>query len=142
MLAWGKCCLCHFADSKAMIKLPACRSPLRCVPCYSQQSILDIAKPLKVAPRRSGLPVSAFPGRALALCRNKNTFARMSDPLGFVKKEDLLYAVKAVVAAQRDYGRRDDRKQSRLKYLVHEWGIDKFRSVVEQYFGKKMEAFR
>ena len=28
---------------------------------------------------------------------------------------------------QRDYGRRDDRKQARLKYLVQEWGIDKFR---------------
>ena len=80
--------------------------------------------------------------RAGMLCRNKSTFARMSDPLGFVAKQDLLHAVKAVVAAQRDYGRRDDRKQSRLKYLVHEWGIDKFRSVVEQYFGKKMETSR
>jgi len=35
--------------------------------------------------------------------------------------------VKAIVATQRDYGRRDDRRQSRLKYLVHEWGVDKFR---------------
>ena len=30
-------------------------------------------------------------------------------------KADILYAVKAVVAVQRDYGRRDDRKQARLK---------------------------
>ncbi len=37
--------------------------------------------------------------------------------------------VKAVVATQRDYGRRDDRRQSRLKYLVHEWGVDRFRCV-------------
>ena len=50
--------------------------------------------------------------------------------------------VKAIVATQRDYGRRDDRKQSRLKYLVNEWGIDKFRLVVEQYFGKKIQDFR
>jgi sulfite reductase beta subunit-like hemoprotein len=35
--------------------------------------------------------------------------------------------IKAIVATQRDYGRRDDRRQARLKYLVHEWGIDKFR---------------
>jgi sulfite reductase (ferredoxin) len=35
--------------------------------------------------------------------------------------------IKAIVATQRDYGRRDDRRQSRLKYLVHEWGIDRFR---------------
>lgn len=32
--------------------------------------------------------------------------------------------------------------QARMKYLVDEWGIDKFRSVVEQYLGKKFEAFK
>lgn len=29
-----------------------------------------------------------------------------------------------------------------MKYLVHEWGMPKFRSVVEQYYGKKFESFR
>lgn len=70
------------------------------------------------------------------------TFPRLADPLGFVKADDIFHAVKAVVAVQRDYGRRDDRKQARLKYLINEWGMDKFRSVVEQYFGKQMEPFR
>lgn len=32
--------------------------------------------------------------------------------------------------------------QARLKYLINEWGMDKFRSVVEQYFGKQMEVRR
>ena len=50
--------------------------------------------------------------------------------------------LQAIVATQRDYGRRDDRKQARLKYLVHEWGIDRFRGVVEQYLGKKFEQFK
>ena len=31
---------------------------------------------------------------------------------------------------------RDDRKQSRLKYLVHEWGIAKFRGVVRAVPGQ------
>ena len=57
-------------------------------------------------------------------------------------KDDIFHVVKAIVATQRDYGRRDDRKQSRLKYLVDSWGIDKFRLVVEQYFGKKIQPFR
>ena len=74
--------------------------------------------------------------------RNENTFARLADAIGFVPKEDIFHAMKAIVATQRDYGRRDDRKQSRLKYLVHEWGIDKFRSVVEQYYGKRFQPFR
>jgi sulfite reductase (ferredoxin) len=68
--------------------------------------------------------------------RNAETFARLAEPIGFVAAEDMLTAVKAIVCVQRDYGRRDDRKQARLKYLVHEWGIDKFRAVTEQYMGK------
>jgi sulfite reductase (ferredoxin) len=73
--------------------------------------------------------------------RNADTFPRLADPLGFVPAEDLFHAVKAVVAVQRDYGRRDDRKQARLKYLVHEWGLDRFRSVAEQYYGRAFEPF-
>lgn len=74
--------------------------------------------------------------------RNDSTFARLSDPLGFVHKDDIFHAVKAIVATQRDYGRRDDRKHARMKYLVDEWGVDKFRAVVEQYFGKRLQPFR
>lgn len=74
--------------------------------------------------------------------RNKDTFPRLADPIGFVAKEDIFHALKAIVATQRDYGRRDDRKQARLKYLVHEWGVNRFRAVVEQYFGKKFDTFR
>lgn len=46
------------------------------------------------------------------------------------------------MCTQRDYGRRDDRKQARLKYLVHEWGIAKFRCVCEQYFGRSFSLPR
>ncbi|GBG77538.1 hypothetical protein CBR_g23983 [Chara braunii] len=74
--------------------------------------------------------------------RNSATFPLLAQPLGFVAKDDVLYAVKAIVATQRDYGRRDDRRQARMKYLVNEWGIDKFRTVVEQYFGKPLEPFK
>lgn len=74
--------------------------------------------------------------------RMEHTFARLAEPLGYVPKEDILYVVKAIVATQRDYGRRDDRRMSRMKYLVEEWGIDKFRTVVEQYYGKKIEPFQ
>ena len=46
--------------------------------------------------------------------RNNDTFPRLADPLGYVDKDDILHAVKAIVATQRDYGRRDDRKQVRV----------------------------
>ncbi|CAK8576949.1 unnamed protein product [Lathyrus sativus] len=70
------------------------------------------------------------------------TFPRLAEPLGYVPKEDILYAVKAIVVTQRENGRRDDRRYSRMKYLIDSWGIDKFRNVVEQYYGKKFEPFR
>ncbi|CAK8576945.1 unnamed protein product [Lathyrus sativus] len=74
--------------------------------------------------------------------RMETTFPRLAEPLGYVPKEDILYAVKAIVVTQRENGRRDDRRYSRMKYLIDSWGIDKFRNVVEQYYGKKFEPFR
>ncbi|CAM6064260.1 unnamed protein product [Sphagnum tenellum] len=74
--------------------------------------------------------------------RMEATFPRLAEPLGYVPKEDILYAVKAIVATQRDYGRRDDRRMSRMKYLLDDWGIEKFRSVVEQYYGKPFQPFK
>ncbi|CAI9774499.1 unnamed protein product [Fraxinus pennsylvanica] len=71
--------------------------------------------------------------------RLESTFARLAEPLGYVPKDDILYAVKAIVVTQRENGRRDDRKYSRMKYLISSWGIEKFRTVVEQYYGKKFE---
>ncbi|URE13220.1 sulfite reductase (ferredoxin) [Musa troglodytarum] len=74
--------------------------------------------------------------------RVETTFPRLGEPLGYVPKEDILYAIKAIVVTQRENGRRDDRRYSRMKYLIGEWGIDKFRTVVEHYYGKKFEPFR
>ncbi|XP_023760680.1 sulfite reductase [ferredoxin], chloroplastic [Lactuca sativa] len=71
--------------------------------------------------------------------RMESTFPRLAEPLGYVPKEDILYAVKAIVVTQRENGRRDDRRYSRMKYLIDSWGIDKFRSVVEEYYGKKFQ---
>lgn len=82
------------------------------------------------------LQVGGGMGRTVRL---ETTFPRLSEPLGYVPKEDILYAVKAIVVTQREHGRRDDRKYSRMKYLISSWGIEKFRSVVEHYYGKKFE---
>lgn len=38
---------------------------------------------------------------------------------------------KAIIAAQRDHGNREVRPNARMKYLVHNLGIDKFRELVE-----------
>ena len=61
----------------------------------------------------------------------EETFARIADPLGFVAAEDVLELCKAILATQRDHGNREVRTNARMKYLVHQKGIDEFRRMVE-----------
>ena len=86
-----------------------------------------------------GYNIYAGGGMGRSPSGNADTFARLATPLGFVDKADIFYAVKAICCAQRISSRRDDRKQSRLKYLIHSWGVEKFQSVVEQYMGKSFQ---
>ncbi|MCM0591230.1 MAG: sulfite reductase, ferredoxin dependent [Gloeotrichia echinulata IR180] len=82
-------------------------------------------------------------GGGLGRTHNKEeTFARLADPIGYVAKDDVYDLVKAIVATQRDYGDRSDRRHARLKYLIHDWGVDKFRTQVEEYFGKAVAPFK
>ncbi|QLE54454.1 sulfite reductase, ferredoxin dependent [Nostoc sp. TCL26-01] len=84
-----------------------------------------------------------FAGGGLGRTHNKEeTFARVADPIGYVAKDDVYDAVKAIVATQRDYGDRSDRRHARLKYLINDWGVDKFRAKVEEYFGKPLAPFQ
>ncbi|MDZ8027930.1 MAG: sulfite reductase, ferredoxin dependent [Nostoc sp. DedQUE11] len=84
-----------------------------------------------------------FAGGGLGRTHNKEeTFARLADPICYVAKEDVYDIVKAIVATQRDYGDRTDRRHARLKYLINDWGVDKFRAQVEEYFGKSLAPFK
>ncbi|MBD1844047.1 sulfite reductase, ferredoxin dependent [Cyanobacteria bacterium FACHB-63] len=86
---------------------------------------------------------NVYAGGGLGRTHGKDeTFPRLADPIGYVDKADVYDVVKAIVATQRDYGDRSDRRHSRMKYLVEEWGVEKFRAKVEEYFGKAIEPFR
>lgn len=82
-------------------------------------------------------------GGGLGRTHNKEeTFARMSDPIGFVTKDEVFDLVKAIVATQRDYGDRHNRRHARMKYLLHDWGVEKFKAKLEEYFGKAIAPFK
>jgi len=82
-------------------------------------------------------------GGGMGRTHNKeSTFARAADHLGFVPKEDMMELMKSILASQRDHGNRDVRANARMKYLVHTLGIDNFRSLVESYFGKKIQPWK
>lgn len=82
-------------------------------------------------------------GGGLGRTHNKEeTFTRMADAIGYVEKADIYDLMKAIVATQRDYGDRVNRRHARMKYLLHDWGVDKFRATVEGYFGKKIAPYK
>jgi sulfite reductase (ferredoxin) len=84
-----------------------------------------------------------YAGGGLGRTHNKEeTYPCIAQPIGFVSTPDLYDAVKAIVATQRDYGDRTDRRHSRMKYLIAEWGVERFKSKVEEYFGKSFLPLR
>src|SRR5205814_2831232 len=66
---------------------------------------------------------------------NANTFPFLARPICYVPAAALVSAAEAVVRLFRDHGNRADRKRARIKYLVHDWGVDRFRTVLGGYLG-------
>ena len=69
----------------------------------------------------------------------KKTFPRLATKLAFVTPDQAVAVAEAIVKVQRDFGYRDDRKRARLKYLVHDRGIEWMRHQVETYYGSKLQ---
>ena len=72
----------------------------------------------------------------------KKTFPAVAIPLCYIDAARAVELCIAIVKVQRDYGNRADRKVARMKYLIHDWGIDRFRSKVEEYFGDSLEPLK
>lgn len=68
----------------------------------------------------------------------KKTFPRLATRMAFVTNEQAVGVAEAIVKVQRDFGYRADRKRARLKYLIHDRGIEWFRERVEEYYGSKL----
>ena len=67
-------------------------------------------------------------GGGMGMTHHKaDTTARLAEPLGFIPTAHGVEAVRIVAAIFRDAGNRSDRRHARLKYLLAEWGIDRFR---------------
>jgi sulfite reductase (ferredoxin) len=65
----------------------------------------------------------------------EKTFPAVAKRMASVKPEQVIDVAKAVIKVQRDFGNRADRKTARLKYLIHNWGLEQFKSKVDEYFG-------
>lgn len=66
-------------------------------------------------------------GGGLGMTHNKpDTIARMASVLGSLAHEQCLEAMRTVVSIYRDHGNRDSRRHARIKYLIEEWGEQRF----------------
>ena len=87
---------------------------------------------------------NVYVGGGMGRTHNKEeTFARTADPLGYVKAADILDVVQAILALQRDHGDREVRKHARMKYLLHDRGIQWFRDILQKdYFHGELKGLR
>ncbi len=70
---------------------------------------------------------------------NKRTFPALGKRMAFATSQQVVAVARAVIEVQRDFGNRVDRKQARLKYLIHAIGVEEFRARVQRYLGFSLE---
>ena len=68
----------------------------------------------------------------------KKTFPAVAQPMCFIAPEQAIDVATAIVKVQRDFGNRSDRKVARMKYLIHNWGLERFKQKVEEYYGDQL----
>ena len=56
----------------------------------------------------------------------------------FVAPEEAMTVMEAIIRIYRDHGYRKSRKHARVKYLVADWGIQKYREETEKLIGYKL----
>lgn len=68
----------------------------------------------------------------------KKTFPAVAQKLARIDPEQAVDVATAIIKVQRDFGNRSDRKVARMKYLIHDWGLARFKAKVEEYYGERL----
>ena len=90
-----------------------------------------------LAVTEGGRPVgyNVYAGGGMGMTNSKpDTFPHLAQAVCFVEPEQVVEASEAVIKLFRDHGNRSDRKRARLKYVLADWGMEKFREVFRTYF--------
>lgn len=66
--------------------------------------------------------------------RKPDTIVRLASPIAFIPPDRAVDAVRAVATVFRDHGNRSDRRHARLKYLIEEWGVERFKGEVQRAY--------
>jgi sulfite reductase (NADPH) hemoprotein beta-component len=69
-------------------------------------------------------------------------YPRLAEVIGFCLPEQVLDVAEKILLVQRDYGNRQNRKRSRMKYTIDDRGTDWFIAEVEKYLGYQFQNAR
>jgi sulfite reductase (NADPH) hemoprotein beta-component len=67
------------------------------------------------------------------------TYPRLADLIGFVETEKVVDLCEKIVTIQRDWGNRENRKFSRLKYTIDRVGLDVFKTELSKRLGYELK---
>ena len=73
---------------------------------------------------------------------NEATYPRIADVIGFCRPDQVVDVAEKVVLVQRDFGDRTDRKHSRFKYTVDDYGPDWILAKLNEYLGYELGPVR
>ncbi|MBO3754723.1 MAG: nitrite/sulfite reductase [Candidatus Brockarchaeota archaeon] len=59
----------------------------------------------------------------------------------FIRPEEVFNTAVAVVELYRDYGNRENKAKARFKWLIENWGVEKFVSILENKTGKDFQTY-
>ncbi len=88
-----------------------------------------------------GFNVAVGGGLGLTFGRD-DTYPRLASVIGFCTPEQVLDVCYHIVAIQRDFGNRQDRKLSRFKYTIDAHGLDWFKQELAGRLGFGLQAVR
>ena len=66
------------------------------------------------------------------------TFLALAQRMAFAGPDQAVEVVKSIFKVFRDFGNRSDRKRARLKYLLADWGLERFKAEVEKQLGSPL----
>src|SRR5205085_3067357 len=105
-----------------------------CIDVYAQDLGL-----LAVVEKGSIVGYNVLVGGGMGMTHgNANTFPFLARPITYTPAADVVHTAESVIKLFRDHGNPADRKRARIQYLVHDWGVEKFRDVLAGYIGRPL----
>jgi sulfite reductase (NADPH) hemoprotein beta-component len=70
---------------------------------------------------------------------DESTYPRLADVIGFIPPGDIIRVSETVIAIQRDFGDRLNRKHARIKYTIDDRGLEWFINELEHRLGAELQ---